>query len=132
MKDTRTLSNSFRAVRLVALHEFPRSADQGSGPFLVLQTGIAPGSLEVRPSHFVLTRRGTWLRLGAVERLDWETSREHVLFPVAAEVMELLGRLPAVPEVEASAAGEESLDASPAPGSFREALQRAVALESAS
>lgn len=128
MTDARTLSNSFRAVRLVALRELPPSADQGAGPFLVLQAGIPPGSLEIRSDHFVLTRGGTWTRLAAVECLDWDSSREKVLFPVAAEVMELLARLPSVPVVEPRPPGA-GRDDPPAAGSFREALLRAVALE---
>ena len=55
-------------------------------------------------------------------------AREKVLFPVAAEVMELLARLPSVPEVEPRPPGT-GRDDPPAAGSFREALLRAVALE---
>lgn len=132
------LSNSFRAVRLVALREMPRDADLGAGPFLVVQRGIDPTALEVEPRDFVLTRHGAWVPADQLLPLDWDTAERHVLFPVAAEVMELLARLPSSPVVDrapvwpAPDAGTPPATAgtTPAPTDptgFRDALLRALA-----
>ena len=135
------LSNSFRSVRLLALREFPKAADHGSGPFLVVQKGIDPSSLDIEPHLFVLCRHGTWIRVEALEPLSWEQGQQLALFPVAADVIEMLGRLPSKPVVEAAPPPQPPAPAStdtptppqdgPAAGappnsSFREALLRAI------
>lgn len=131
------LSNSFRAVRLLALREFPKNADQGSGPFLVVQKGIDPDSLDVEPRLFVLCKHGAWIRVEALEPLTWEEGQQLALFQVAAEVIELLGRLPSKPVVEATppppAPTDPASPAQPTPSGnpppdtgFREALLRAI------
>lgn len=94
------LSNSFLAVRLLALHEFPAAADQGVGPFLVVQHAIDPEDPELEPHDYVLTRRGSWLRVEDYLRLPRDERGEWAGFPSAAEVITLLERLPGRPAVE--------------------------------
>lgn len=127
----RNLSNSFLAVRLLALHEFPASADLGAGPYLVIQRGVDPSDAAMEPGDFLLTREGAWMPVGAFLGRPTPERRDQVCFPAAADVIELLGRLPARPRVltlpPASPAGE------PAPGGALEAdmdaaLRRALRL----
>ena len=100
----RPLSNSFLAVRLIALHERREEEDKGYGPFLVAQRGIDPQDPEVEPDDFLLTRGGAWLRLQAFLEMGWEEGREAACFPNAAAVMMLLEQLPPRPQVERPAA----------------------------
>ena len=101
MSDTaHNLSNSFLAVRLLALHEFPPAAGLGGGPFLVVQHAVAPDDPELEPRDFLLTRRGTWLPVEDYFRLRPDRRGERACFPSAAEVIALLEHLPSRPTVE--------------------------------
>ncbi len=95
-----TLSNSFLAVRLIALREWPVMAMQGSGPFLVTQWALDPDDPGLDPDDFLLTRSGAWLRFESFLDLDWDLAREEACFDSAAEVMVLLERLPSKAGVE--------------------------------
>lgn len=95
----RNLSNSFLAVRLLALHEFPASADLGAGPYLVIQRGLDPSDTAMEPGDFLLTREGAWMPVALFLGRPTPERRDQVCFPAAAEVIELLGRLPAKPRV---------------------------------
>jgi hypothetical protein len=97
---THVLTNSFLAVRLLALREQASTLDHGSGPFLVVQHALHPELPEVDPTDFLLTRRGSWLPLDAFVGLDWDEGREQAFFPSAADVMGLLKNLPSRPVVE--------------------------------
>ncbi len=97
---THVLTNSFLAVRLLALREEPLALDHGSGPFLVVQHALHPELPEVDPTDFLLTRRGSWLPLDAFVGLGWDEGRDLAFFPSAADVMGLLGNLPSRPVVE--------------------------------
>lgn len=97
---THVLTNSFLAVRLLALREEPLALDRGSGPFLVVQHALHPELPEVDATDFLLTRRGSWLPLDAFVGLEWDEGRDLAFFPSAAEVMQLLEQLPSRPVVE--------------------------------
>lgn len=129
--DVRNLSNSFLAVRLLALHEFPDTADLGVGPFLVVQHGIDPSNPCLEPDHFLLTRDGAWLPIVAFLGLPLQERRDRACFPDAAEVMNLLEQLPPRPRVvhENSLPTDEACERSelvPSDDDADAALRRAV------
>ncbi len=95
----RNLSNSFLAVRLLALHEFPASVAQGAGPYLVIQHGMDPSDSGMEPGDYLLTRGGAWMPIEQFLDQEEEDRRAQVCFPSASEVMELLDRLPGTPRV---------------------------------
>ena len=107
------LSNSFLAVRLLALHEFPKDAGQGSGPFLVVQRGIAPDDPEMEPDDFVLTLEGTWLPVEEYFAIAPDDRADRAWFPSAAAVIELLEKLPPRPAVERRKASADDADTRP-------------------
>lgn len=121
------LSNSFLAVRLLALREFPLAADQGAGPFLVAQHAVAPDDPEFEARDFLLTRQGTWLLVDDFFRLPWDRRSECALFPSAADVMVLLEQLPPRPAVERLESEAEDRGDEPAHGDvFDAAILRAL------
>lgn len=125
---THVLTNSFLAVRLLALREEPSALDHGSGPFLVVQRALPPDLPEVDATDFLLTRRGTWLPLDAFVGLAWEEGRELAFFPSAAEVMGLLEQLPPRPVVEPPPPkpGKASASSDASDNDFFAAVLRAV------
>lgn len=108
------LSNSFLAVRLLALREFPPEAGQGSGPFLVVQHGIDPDDAEMEPADFVLTLQGSWIRVEHYLQLSSDDRFERACFPSAAAVIALLEQLPPRPTVERRVASADGSDPPPA------------------
>ncbi len=98
-EDAHVLTNSFLAVRLIALREQATDADEGVGPFLVVQRGLDPEDPQVVPGDFVLTRDGMWLRVEAFVGLGWDDGHELACFPSAADVIRLLEDLPPRPTV---------------------------------
>lgn len=126
-EETHVLTNSFLAVRLIALHEQPEFPDEGVGPFLVVQRGLDPEDVEVVPGDFVLTRNGTWLRVEAFVGLGWEEGHEMACFPSAAEVIRLMEELPPRPTVaRGSESQAESSDPDAGDQAFFTAVIRAV------
>lgn len=121
-----TLTNSFLAVRLLALRELPSEADQGAGPFLVVQRGFPPDEVVPEPVDFVLTRRGTWLPVEAFVGLAWDAGRDLAVFPSAAEVMLLLEDLPPRPAIERERPGGAEVEAESGDDAFFAAVLRAV------
>lgn len=125
------LSNSFLAVRLLALREFPRESGQGSGPFLVVQHALDPDDPEMEPAHFLLTRQGSWVRVEAYLRWSPDRRAERACFPSAATVIALLEQLPPRPNVERLVAsgdggGAPSAEATPHDDPSDSALLRAI------
>lgn len=104
--DLRLLTNSFLAVRLLALREIPCIEDQGSGPFLVVQRALDPELPVVEPIDFLLTREGAWVPVEAFDGLDWDAGRALAFHPSAADVMTLLQTLPSRPRVQRSVEAE--------------------------
>ncbi|MGE4180315.1 MAG: hypothetical protein AB7J34_10850 [Limisphaerales bacterium] len=94
---SRSLSNSFRDVKLVSLASWSKAAeinprDRG-GPYLVLQEGYDPGDPKVAADEFLLGRSGKWLSLGLFYGLPVSDRREEFVYGTAAEVMQVLGSL---------------------------------------
>jgi hypothetical protein len=125
----RNITNSFQDVRLASLaswrqaNEFnPR--DRG-GPYVVLQEGYDPEDPKVIADEFVLGRSGKWLPLGLFYRMPVPERRAEFIFGTAAEVMEMMGRLPSKVQVVRPGAPAEAEPAATEPDEMAAALQAA-------
>jgi hypothetical protein len=125
----RNISNSFQDVRLASLaswrqaNEFnPR--DRG-GPYVVLQEGYDPEDPKVIADEFVLGRSGKWLSLGLFYRMPVPERRAEFIFGTAAEVMEMMGRLPSKVQVVRPGPPAEGEPAAPETDEMAAALQAA-------
>jgi len=114
----RNITNSFQDVHLASLASWSKAneitpRDRG-GPYVVLQEGYDPEDPKVIADEFVLGRSGKWLSVGLFYRLPVAERRSESIFGTAAEVMEMMGRLPSKAVIvrpggasEAAAAGAE-------------------------
>jgi hypothetical protein len=90
-----TLTNSFHQCELLNLGYGPN----GRGPFVVRQTGTAPGSVTLEHDTFLLRRDGTWVINLAVFPLP-EKEQDQFLYQTSAEVMQVLDGLQGDPIVQ--------------------------------
>jgi hypothetical protein len=112
----RSISNHFEDVRLVSLRSWRQAAeilprDRG-GPYVVLQEGYDPADIKMVGAEFIIGRSGQWLPLAHFYRLSIAERREEFVFGTAAEVMEMMGRLP----TKAAILGKNEPAAPPAAG----------------
>ncbi len=99
MKIGSTISNrysDFQLLELSATTDHPEKR----GPYMVAQTGSAPGDPEQRECTFALTRRGTWLHHYILFMLPPELRDRIVVFETVPEVIDLAEGLVGTPEVE--------------------------------
>jgi hypothetical protein len=94
----RSITNSFRDVRLVSLQKWRSAAeftgcDRG-GPYVVAQEGYDPADLSSTPDEFILGKSGEWLTVAHFFALPLAERRAEFVFCSAAEVMQLLVSLP--------------------------------------
>jgi hypothetical protein len=99
----RSITNTYQDVRLISLRTWKSAAeiiprDQG-GPYMVGQEGYDPADLTVTPDEFVLGKSGRWVSLGHFFKLPLADRREEFVFGTAAEVMQLLEKLPSKPSI---------------------------------
>lgn len=125
----RNITNSFQDVRLVSLASWRQASeimprDRG-GPYVVLQEGYDPEDPKLIADEFVLGRSGKWLSLGLFYRMPVPERRAEFIFGTAAEVMEMMGRLPSKVQLVRLGAPAE-----PAPGAT-ETDEMAAALQAA-
>ena len=122
----RNITNSFQDVRLASLASWSQAReimprDRG-GPYVVLQEGYDPEDPKVIAEEFVLGRSGKWLSLGLFYKLPIPERRAEYIFGTAAEVMEIMGKLP--PRVQVVRPGAAQAEATPAgPDEMAAALQ---------
>ncbi len=95
----RNITNNFHDVRLASLASWRRAneiypRDHG-GPYVVLQEGYDPEDMQLRANEFILGRSGKWLALGHFYQMPIRERREEFVFGTAAEVMKVMGELPA-------------------------------------
>jgi hypothetical protein len=87
----RTITNDWQDFHLLNLAQIAAVASlasvPGHGPFLILQTGCAPGDVKFRELDFFLTKENTWLPLLAFSRLPIGQRRALCMFGTVAEVM---------------------------------------------
>src|SRR5689334_22220789 len=99
----RNITNSFQDVRLVSLASWRQAGeisprDRG-GPYVVLQEGYDPKDLKMIAMEYVIGRSGKWLALGHFFNLPVSERRAEFVFGTAAEVMEMMSRLPSDAEI---------------------------------
>ena len=99
MKIGSTITNRFGDFRLLELSKTTDHPDR-RGPYMVAQTGSAPGDPTQRECTFALTKRGSWLHHYILFMLPPSLRDEIVVFETVAEVMELAEGLAGAPEVE--------------------------------
>ena len=94
----RNITNHFQDVRLVSLASWRNANDisprDRGGPYIVLQEGYDPQDMTMVAREFILGRSGKWLALEHFYRLPVPERREEFVFGRAAEVMEMMSRLP--------------------------------------
>jgi hypothetical protein len=111
------ITNNFQDVRLASLASWKAAneitpRDRG-GPYVVLQEGYDPEDLKVIADEFVLGRSGKWLSLGLFYKMSVPERRAEFVFGTAAEVMEMMSKLPSKAQVIRP--GASTTEAQPAP-----------------
>lgn len=96
---SRTITNHFADFHLLNVASTTRHPDD-RGPYMVVQTGSAPGDPELRECTFALTRRGTWLHCFLFFMMPRAVRRQIAVFESVAEVMALTEGLTGTPTVE--------------------------------
>ena len=99
MNATKTITNSFHDFHLLEISKTTHHPEK-RGPFMVSQSGSAPGDPELRECTFVLTKRGTWMHLYIFFLMPHTMRHQVAVFDSAAEVMQLAETLVGKPIVE--------------------------------
>ena len=99
----RNITNSFQDVRLASLASWRQASefnprDRG-GPYVVMQDGYDPEDPKVIADEFVLGRSGKWISVGLFYKLPVAERRAEFVFGTAAEIMEMMGKLPSKAQV---------------------------------
>lgn len=94
-----TITNQFADFQLLEVGK-TTAHPENRGPYMVVQTGSAPGDPELRECTFTLTHRGTWLHCYVFFMLPRPIRRQVAVFESVPEVMRLAGGLTGRPVVE--------------------------------
>jgi hypothetical protein len=90
----RTLTNDYRDAHVLNLG----SRGEG-GPYLVTQTGVAPGDPLPKTRMFVLRPDGYWVDFNAYACQGKPEAMDEIVFPTMTKVMETFGKLFGRPRV---------------------------------
>jgi hypothetical protein len=97
MSLARPLSNDASAARLISLTKLEIAAQIEShdlhGPYVILQTGYAPGDLSMKAADYLLGRSGEWLALHWFLSLPVSDRNDEFVFATVAEAMIILEEL---------------------------------------
>jgi len=99
MSVARTITNRYQDFHLLEVGK-TTSHPEKRGPFMIVQTGSAPGDPEVRECTFALTRKGTWIHCFIFFLMPKNIRREVAVFETVPETMELAESLTGKPVVE--------------------------------
>ena len=99
MHVSKAITNSFQDFHLLEISKTTHHPEK-HGPFMVSQSGSAPGDPELRECTFVLTKRGTWMHLYIFFLMPHTMRHQVAVFDSAAEVMQLAETLVGKPVVE--------------------------------
>ncbi len=91
-----TISNHFTSVQLLNLNDEPGK----TGPLIVVQLGVAPGDMTVSQRMFLLCGDGTWADVVALGASGKAELWDQALFDSPAQVLTLLDKMGAQPEVQ--------------------------------
>ena len=123
----RNITNSFQDVRLASLASWSKAneitpRDRG-GPYVVTQEGYDPEDPKVIADEFVLGRSGEWLSIGLFYKMPVAERRAEFIFGTAAEVMEMMGKLPSKVVIVRPGNASEAAPAGAEPDEMAAALQ---------
>jgi len=99
MSVARTITNDFRDFHLLEVSKTTKHPER-RGPYMVVQTGSAPGDPQMRECTFALTKRGTWMHCYVFFMLPRPIRRRVAVFESVPEVMQLAESLTGNPRVE--------------------------------
>ncbi|WP_035609050.1 hypothetical protein [Haloferula sp. BvORR071] len=94
MSLSHALTNNLEATRLISLMKL-RVAEEINprdqhGPYILLQTGHAPGDLSMKAADYLLGRSGEWIALHWFLRMPVQQRREEFVFGTMTEVVTLM------------------------------------------
>jgi len=84
----RTITNDYRDAQILNL-----GAEADRGPYLVIQTGVAPNDPMPKTRMFVLRPDGCWVDFNAYACQGKPEAMDEIVFPSTTKVMEIFGRL---------------------------------------
>ncbi|MCW1885092.1 hypothetical protein OKA04_10165 [Luteolibacter flavescens] len=94
---SRALTNDPSAARLISLAKLAMASQiqphDAHGPYVIVQTGYAPGDLTMKAADHLLGRSGEWLALHWFVRLPVEERHAEFVFGTAGEVMTFMESL---------------------------------------
>src|SRR4029453_19568068 len=102
----RTITNDYRDAQILNL-----GSGGERGPYMVTQTGVAPGDPMPKTRMFVLRPDGCWVDFNAYACQGKPEAIDELVFPTVAKVMEAFGKLFGRPRVLDLPIDEEGLKA---------------------
>ena len=90
----RTITNDYRDAQILNLG----SGDE-RGPYLVIQTGVAPRAENPKTHMFVLRPDGQWEDFNACASQGKPEAMDEIVFSTPAQIMETFGKLFGAPRV---------------------------------
>src|ERR1043166_1176861 len=102
----RTITNDYRDAQILNL-----GSGSDRGPYLVTQTGVAPGDAIPKTRIFVLRPDGFWVDFNAYASKGKPEAMDEIVFSTTTQVMEIFGKLFGSPRVLALPVDEEGLKA---------------------
>ena len=102
----RTITNNYRDAQILNL-----GSGNDRGPYLVIQTGVAPSDPMPKTRMFVLRPDGCWVDFNAYACQGKPEAIDELVFPTVTKVMEAFGKLFGRPRVLDLPIDEEGLKA---------------------
>ena len=102
----RPITNNYRDAQILNL-----GSGNERGPYLVIQTGVAPSDPLPKTRMFVLRPDGCWVDFNAYVSQGNPEAMDEVVFPTITKVMETFGKLFGRPRVLDLPIDEEGLKA---------------------
>jgi hypothetical protein len=102
----RTITNDYRDAQILNL-----GSGTERGPYLVIQTGVAPNDSMPKTRMFVLRPDGCWVDFNAYACQGKPEAMDEIVFPSTTKVMEVFAKLFGRPRVVNLPIDEEGLKA---------------------
>ena len=102
----RTITNDYRDAQILNL-----GSGAERGPYLVIQTGVAPSDPMPKTRMFVLRPDGCWVDFNAYACKGKPEAMDEIVFPAMTKVMEVFGKVFGRPRVLELPIDEEGLKA---------------------
>src|ERR1043166_7632818 len=102
----RTITNDYRDAQILNL-----GSGTERGPYLVIQTGVAPNDSMPKTRMFVLRPDGCWVDFNAYACQEKQEAMDEIVFLTPNKVREIFSKWPARPRVINLPIDEEGLKA---------------------